>query len=274
MPRPEAYPLIDYYRGYCLEAMMEPFDAAYDAASGKPTTYVFPNRPQTLSVLRSALAHNPDDGTAHYLLGSLYLSGGMAAEALAEWESARLLRPELPVLHRNMAYTILNSGGSPAEAAALFRQGTVVDSYNTGVYVGLEEAMNRAGSSAGERADALLTYPDLAEMPASLVYKLARLLAEAERFDEAESLFRDRFFPRREGGINVREVYLEVRLARALALARRGESGSAREILEHLGDEVPGLPFTRDGLDAFIESRPFQERIAAVRRLIGRPPPA
>ena len=273
MPRPEAYPLIAYYRGYCLEAMMEPYEGAYDAASQMPTTYVFPNRPETLSVLRSALAYNPDDATAHFLLGSLYLSGGMAAEALAQWEAARLLRPDIPVLHRNMAYTILNSGGSPAEAIELFRQGTIVDSYNTGLYIGLEEAMNRAGSSAGERADALLTYPDRAETPAVLVYKLARLLAEAERFDEAESLFRDRFFPRREGGINVRAVYLEVRLARALALAGRGESGPARQILEHLADDVPGLPFTRDGLDAFIESRPFQERIAEVRRLIGRPPP-
>ena len=273
MPHPDDYPLIAYYRGWCREMLGRDGGADYDAASRMPTTYVFPNRPETFAVLRGALTYNPEDATARFLLGALYLSGGMVEQAMEEWETVRRLKPETPALHRNMGYTVLRSGGPPERAAALFREGTTLDPYNVGLYFGLEEAMSRAGASAGERADALLTYPDPGRMPAALVYRLARLLAEAGRFDEAEALFRGRFFPRREGGVNVREVYLEVRLSRALALAKRGEGGRARAILSTLGDAVEGLPFTRDGLEAFIESRRFQERIEEVRRLIGPPPP-
>ena len=53
-----------------------PADADFQAAAGKPTTYIFPNRPATLSVLRAALQRDPTDATASFLLGSLYLSGG------------------------------------------------------------------------------------------------------------------------------------------------------------------------------------------------------
>jgi len=42
MPRPEDYPLIAYYRGYCRKAMGESGGADFDAASSQSTTYVPP----------------------------------------------------------------------------------------------------------------------------------------------------------------------------------------------------------------------------------------
>ena len=61
-------------------------------------------------------------------------------------------------------------------------------------------------------------------MPSAVVFKLALVLADEGRFDEAERLFRGRFFPREEFGTNVRAAWLEVRLARALAAARAGRA--------------------------------------------------
>jgi tetratricopeptide (TPR) repeat protein len=265
MPRPEHYPLIAYYRGYCRQALGGSGAQDFDEAAGQSTTYVFPNRPETRRVLRAALAHDPDDETARFLLGSWYLSGGMAEKALAEWEIARTLDPSIPVLHFNMGYTVLRTGGPPESAVALFREGTAVDPLNVGLYFGLDEAMTAAGKDAGERADALLAYPDYEGMPAALVYRLARLLAEARRFDEAERLFFGRFFPSEEGGINVREVYLEVKVGRATALADEGRCSEALDLLEGLATPVPDLAFTQDGLQQFIDSERFQEMIGAVR---------
>ena len=272
MPRPEAYPLVAYYRGYVRNAAGQDGRADFDAGSRMPTTYAFPNRPDTLAVLRQAIAANPDDATARFLLGSLYLSGGMAGAAMTEWEAARRLNPRIPVLHRNMGYTVLDTGGDLEQAIALFAEGTKVDAANIGLYHGLDLAMTKANRPAADRADALLGYPDQKALPAALVYKLAIALAEAGRFDDADRQFEGRFFPREEGGINVRQIYLELKVRRAQALAARGDCARALGIVARLGEAVPGLPFTQDGLGTFIGSARFQQMIAAVRKPCGGRP--
>ncbi len=264
MPRPEEYPLIAYYRGYCREAMGESGAADFDEAASQPTTYVFPNRPETRRVLRAALAHNSDDVNARFLLGSWYLSGGMAERALEEWEIVRGLDPTMSVLHFNMGYTVLRTGRSPDSAVELFREGTAADPNNVGLYFGLEEAMTAAGASASARADAILTYPEPGAMPPDLVFRLARLLNEAQRFDEADRLFYDRFFAREEGGTNVREVFLEVKIGRAANLAEQGRCTEALELIEGLATPVPDLEFTQDGMRQFIDSERLQEMIGVV----------
>jgi tetratricopeptide (TPR) repeat protein len=268
-PSPGEYPLIAYYRGFCREALEQSGAEDFDAASRMSTRYVFPNRAESLAVLQAALAHNANDATALFLLGSLCLSGGMADEAMEAWEKARDLDPDLPVLHRNMGYTVLHAGGPPAKAVELFMEGLSVDSTNAGLYFGLDEAMRRDGRSAGERADVLLKYPELQDMPADLVFQLARTLSEAGRFDEANALFFGRFFPREEGGTNVREVYLEVKIAEAESFARGGRCGDALQIIDGLGNEVEELAFTSERMQEFMESPSLTPRIEAVRRRCG-----
>jgi tetratricopeptide (TPR) repeat protein len=231
-----------------------------------PLTYVFPNRSDTLAVLRDAIEANGNDATAHFLLGSLYLSGGMADAAMREWETTRRLNPRIATLHRNMGYTVLATEGDAEKAIALFKEGTRADPTNVGLYYGLDTAMTRAGRPAGDRAEAFLGYPDQATAPATLIYKLAMALAEAGRFDEAEAQFRGRFFPRAEGGTNVREIYLEVKVRRALALSAKGDCAGALRIVDGLKDPAPGLAFTEDGLEPFIASTTFAQMIGEVRK--------
>jgi tetratricopeptide (TPR) repeat protein len=265
MPSPSAYPLIAYYRGYVRS--LEGGDGAADfaTASHEPTTYVFPNRPETFPVLRAALEHDPNDATAHFLLGSLFLSGGMVDSALAEWEIARRLNPRIPTLHRNMGYAVLHAGGSLTRAEQLFRDGMRLDSLNMGLYVGLDEVLRAAGHSAGDRADVLLAYPDRAGMPAALVYLAARTLSEASRFAEAERLMGNRFFPSEEGGINPRDVYLDIRVARAKALAGAGECRDAMAIADAPIDRRAGLTFADDELRAIAASPHVRQALDAVR---------
>ena len=108
-----------------------------------PTTYVFPNRPESFGVLHRAIEVNPNDATAHFLLGSLYLSGGMSKQALQEWQRARDIKPAIPTLHRNMGYTLLKSGESPDSAMEVFREGLKYDPANVDLYLGLGFAVER-----------------------------------------------------------------------------------------------------------------------------------
>ncbi len=272
MGHPESYPLVAYYRGYVRSLRHGSPDRDYALASTLPTTYVFPNRPESMTVLTDAVTRNPRDATAHFLLGSLHLSSGMTEAALKSWESARALVPEIPTLHRNMGFTLLQ-GGELEKAIAVFREGTRYDPRNIGIYTGLEQALLRAGRPAAERADALLSFPDQKTLPAALVYKLALALAEAGRFDEADRQFAGRFFPREEGGINVRQIWLDVRLRRASNLTKTGDCRGAMAITSGITRPVAGLSFTRDGLEAILAGPPFREAMDAVRTTCGSAAP-
>jgi len=268
MPRPEHYPLLAYYRGYCRSQLGQSPDADYTQAATLPTTYVFPHRPESLEVLADAVKRNPKDATAQFLLGSLYLSGGMVDTALKAWELARSLKPTIPTLHRNMGATLAATGALD-KAIELFQEGTRYDAKNIGIYTGLEQALTQAGRPAADRAKALLSYPDQKALPASLVYKLALLLAEAGRYDEAEQQFAGRFFPRVEGGINVRQIWIEVRARRAESLAQAKDCREALAITDGLSRPVAALPFTKDGLEPFLKQPKLAGIIDSVRKACG-----
>ena len=87
-------------------------------------------------------------------------------------------------------------------------------------------------------------------MPTNLVFELALSRAEAGDYGGASKMFNDRFFGREEGGTNVREVWIEVKLSQALGLSRAGKCEEALEIVRTLGSPVAGLAFTENGLEA------------------------
>jgi tetratricopeptide (TPR) repeat protein len=254
---PQDYPLVAYYRGYCAERMGRSGRADFALASRQSTRYVFPNRAESISVLRRALEADPLDATAHFLLGSLHLSGGKTDAALAEWERARSLDATIPVLHRNIGFTHLHARGAAGEALRVFEEGMAADPENVELYEGADQAMSLLGRAPEDRIAVLRRYP-VSPLPSRIVYKLALALAEGGRFADAEALFPGRFFPREEFGTNVRQVYLEVKLQQAFALAREGRREEAATLAASFGRPVPGFEFTRDGMKTFIEAPRFQ----------------
>jgi tetratricopeptide (TPR) repeat protein len=267
MVLPQDYPLVSYYRGYCAEKLDRDGRDDYATASRQSTRYVFPNRPESLVVLRRALEANPEDATAHFLSGSLHLSGGRTDDALAEWEKARALDPHLPVLHRNIGFAQLYARSAARDALRVFGEGMLADPTNVEVYEGADQALTLLGRGPDERITALRRYPG--PLPSRLVYKLALALAEAGRFAEAEQLFPDRFFPREEFGTNVRQVYLELELRQAMALARGGRKTEAAALAATFGQPVPGFDFTKDGMAAFVGAPRFQYYCGELQALVG-----
>lgn len=55
----------------------------------------------------------------------------------------------------------------------------------------------------------------------------------------------------------MRQVWLEVELQKALSLARHAHCSEAVNIADHIGQPVPDLPFTHDGLQPFLNSARF-----------------
>ena len=268
--RPQDHPLITYYRGYCRELLGESGKADFTAAATMSTRYVFPSRPGSFAVLNAALMSNPKDATAHFLLGSLYMAGGMSEEAVRSWEAARAINSRIPVLHRNLGLTLMKVSGNLNRAVPVLREGLAADPVNPELYGRLGQALSLLGRPAAERVQVLQQYTNSAAMPAPLVYSLVLALVEAQRFDEAESLFQGRFFPREEGGTNVRQVYLEVKLQRALTAAKAGKGSEALSGIAALGKAVPGLDFTRDGMEPLMADARVQYLIAEIEQRAGQ----
>lgn len=260
---PQDHVLVAYFRAYCNQQLGESAATEYAAASQLSTRYVFPNTAEALTVLRAAVRANASDGAAHYLLGTLLFSQGFTDEALDHWSAAARLKPNAPALHAGTGRLLLHLKRNPQAAAAVFADGIRVDQTNTELYAGLDQALSILGRPAKQRVQALERYPDLADMPPALVYELALNRAEAEDFTGAVNLFRDRFFARQEGGTNVRQVWIEVRLQEGLSLERHRNCAAAVSVVENLGRLEPGFAFTRDGLLPFIES-PRTEYLAGL----------
>ena len=83
-------------------------------------------------------------------------------------------------------------------------------------------------------------------------------------------MFHNHFFPREEGGTNVRQVWVEVQLQRILGLSKQGKCTEALDAAQHLGSEVTGLDFTKDGLDPLIKSARTNYLLATVYASCGK----
>jgi tetratricopeptide (TPR) repeat protein len=253
-PAPAQHPMVAYFRGFCREKLGQSGSDDYATAAQLSTAYVFPSTAEELTVLRAALHAHPSDVTAHYLLGTFYFSRGLTDRALDEWSKAREVGPEPPVLDASMGTALLHIKDDPERALSTFRDGLRSDPANIAIYLGIDQTLSLLNRPARERVEALEKYPQLDAAPPSLIFELILNLAEAGDFDRATKLFHNRFFPREEGGTNVRQVWIEVQLLRILASAKEGHCREALAGAEHLGSEVPELAFTRDGLEPILQS--------------------
>jgi tetratricopeptide (TPR) repeat protein len=217
-------------------------------------------------VLEAALKARPNDAAAHYLIGNMRLESGLTDDAIAEWQTAQRLNPAIPVLHASLGRTLLRLKHDPQAALDAFHAGLATDASNAELYEGFATSAALLSRPATERAAALEGYSDTAHMPASLVYDLALSEAEAGTFDKAKSLFANRFFPREEGGTNVRQVWIRVRALEAA----QAPCTDALKIVDNLSEAVSGLDFTRDGMAPFIDAAPNQFLFGSVEVRCGR----
>ncbi len=267
---PQESPLAAYYRGYVRERLGGPFRRDYAVAGTLRITYAFPTRRSDYAALESALRADPGDSTARFLLGSRYLASGLAEHAIDAWRRVRKVRPAIPTLHRNLGLALLHGPGDLAEARAVLEEGTRLDAANVEVYLWLDAVLSAANAPPRERVAALRRFPSADGMPSALVFKLGLALAEAGDHEVAERLFHDRFFPREEGGTNVRTVYAQVRLTAAAAEAKAGSCTTALEILDSLARERPGLAFTAGGLADALGSTAMSRQAGSVEARCGR----
>lgn len=253
---PQDNPLVIYLLGYAREKFGDSAASAADfaRASKLSTLYVFPSTNEDRAALESAIRSNPNDPTAHYLLGTFYFARAMTTEALREWNAARDLHAKIPALDASLGWALLHETLDTNKALSVFEDGIANDPKNAVNYSGAITALAILGQPAAQRVQILERYPDPKSMPTALVYELALNKAEAADFSGATSLFHDRFFGREEGGTNVRQVWIEAKLEQIQSLGKTGHCKEALAEAAAIGKPVAGLDFTQNGLDPFLNS--------------------
>jgi tetratricopeptide (TPR) repeat protein len=140
---PQNYPLVSYYRAYAQEKTGQASAAAeYRAASAQSIQYVFPNRLDSAKVLTAAIARNANDATAHALLGSLWFSFRQTDDAISEWQKARTLNKNLPMLQRNLGRALLEVKNDPKDAIPILQEGLMTDPTNPEIPAALAKAQS------------------------------------------------------------------------------------------------------------------------------------
>jgi hypothetical protein len=156
-------------------------------------------------------------------------------------------------------------------ARAVLEEGLLADTDNVELYLTLDGVLSALEAPARERAAALGQFPASgANIPASLIFKRALALSEAGDATGANNLFRDRFFPREEGGTNVRTIYAQVQLTSARLAADGGRCVAATTTLDSLSTDVPGLPFTKGGVADAVASPVLALQAADIESRCGR----
>ncbi len=233
---PQDHPLVSYYRGYCRTKLGTSGRDDFLLASKRSAAYVFPNRPESLTVLRAALKDNASDATAHYLLGCWYVAAGMAQPAAREWQDALKLHDDFPSLRENL-----------------------------GILAKVPREVKRVPQMEAAKANPNVPKPTNPEDAASIALKLL----ESGRINDAAALFTEANFPKEKQSDLVREAFIEVRLQAILEFARRKRCAEALPAIGLIGDEIQSVPFSMYGFGNVLKSVRIQYMLAGVESMCG-----
>lgn len=269
---PQDNPLIAYYRGFCRMKLGLPPGGDLQKASQQSTLYVFPNRPESFQVLRAALQANPSDATAHFLLGSLYLAGGLPDPAMEEWKAAYDLHGNFPGLHANLGRLLVERKKDNATALKVFEEGIQVDPRNQTLQDGLAKSIEDKKAVLAANTAKPTFFVDHTPPPASKPEELAQLalsMLESDRLAEAAGVFTQENFAKEKQSEAVREAFIEVRLQTILAKAKRKECDQALSLIDTIGDEDQSLPFSLYGFGGVLKSARIQYYMGVAEQRCG-----
>ena len=221
---PQDHPEVAYYRGYCRERNGGSGAADYAAASKLSHALRVPEPPRVAG--RAARARSPPiphDATAHFLLGSLLLAVGARGGRGRRVAGGAAPRPAHPrPAPQPRAHAAAGEGRRRGRARRLPGRRRRRSRQRRPLLRRRPGAEPRWDARPPSTSRCSGASPTRRSMPPELLQRLALALAETGRADEGEALLAGRFFPREEWGTNVRQVFVEVRLQKALALARAG----------------------------------------------------
>lgn len=241
---PQEDPLVHYYRGWChTQAGQE--DAARQAfctGAAAAADFCFPNRLESVSALTAAIAANPEDGQAHYLLGNFWYAHRRYDEAIACWERASDLKPDFPTVHRNLGLAYFNKRHDAERAQASYEHAFTLDPQDGRVLFELDQLYKRRNRRPAERLAFLDLHRGLVAARDDLSIERITLLNLVGDYNEAyRELMRRNFHPWEGGEGKVIAQYIWALVQKARAYIEEARYLEAIEALESAQHYPPNL---------------------------------
>lgn len=197
-----AIPMLLYARAHVLRRLgrAEESAAALHDAAAADSAYVFPSRLEEMLLLEEALRFNPGDGCAHYYLGNLLYDRRRHRDAIAAWERATQLDPDLPVVWRNLGIAYYNQLHDVPRAQAAFDRARRLAPKDARILYEQDQLARRAGVPVADRLANLEAHRDLVEQRDDLSVEHASLYSSTSQPKRALNVLLSRKFQPWEGG--------------------------------------------------------------------------
>lgn len=239
-------PMTHYYLGWALlqagnqEGAQKEFATG---AAGNPD-FVFPNRPEAILSLRTAIGMNPSDACANHYLGNLFYDKRQYDLAQEYWERAARLNPEFPTTWRNLALLYYNKRDDAAKALECMEKAFSLDETDARILMELDQLYKKLQHPHDKRLAFLQKYPGLVAQRDDLVLEEITLLNQTGKYSEAMAkLDAHKFHPWEGGEGKVPMQYQTARVELAKEAIAEGRYDEAINLLSqcleyphHLGE--------------------------------------
>jgi tetratricopeptide (TPR) repeat protein len=216
-------PMLHYTLGYLYEQDGDRARGRSEyliGAKGDPA-FVFPHRLEEISVLRKALAANPNDGHAAYYLGNVLASRNRDEEALAAWREAVRLDPSNTVARRNLGRALWVTD-KKEDAASQYQQAIIGAPEDYRLYVEIGNLFAEMGAQ-DRRVKVLESAPPSTRTHTPFIQALAAAYVDTKRFADAVTLLANNTFASGEGEDAALGLYRKAHLGLARNYQLAGE---------------------------------------------------
>jgi tetratricopeptide (TPR) repeat protein len=204
-----SHPLLSYNLGYCLDILGRTNEArqAFSRARDSNSDMVFPHRSETLVVLQTALKYNPQDDRALYYLGNLLYSKKRYAEAQKAWEASVKLNPGFSVAQRNLGLASWKQDKDLERAIGYYEKALAANNGDYRLYRDLDQ-LYVATHQTEKRVNLLENAPLKVRQIQDIVLAYAAMNVDRGNYRKALDVLMSRCFRPWEGGIAIRDVYV------------------------------------------------------------------
>lgn len=189
---------------------------------------VFPSRAEALPILRSATEHNPEDGHAYLALGNLYGGLEWQDEAVAAWQAALELDPQLSPAARNLGKVHWKVEKNLEQAAEYYLQAIEHAPLDQTLYRDAGQillALNRPEQAI----EVLESRPTGIAQRADAIFTLARAYIAAEQYDSVLQMFSQAGFSNWENDRTPHNLFVRAHMERGIDRYEQGNYAGALE---------------------------------------------
>lgn len=236
-------PIIQYYLGHIQDKLGNSEQASkyFETASNLPEESCFPFRLETVSILKTALSYDKDDGKAYYYLGNI-LYNLQPAIAIEYWEKAIENEPGLAMAYRNLGWGYYRHYEDISKSIPYYEKAISLDNSNAILFTELDQLYELNNSPVETRLKLFEGNQDAVYRRDDAFIRQITVLTLAGKPDKSVEYLKDKVFSYREGTSRVRETIIDAQLSLGLKYLESGENQKALDqfLLARVPDEEAG----------------------------------